>query len=220
MPVERPVEPTLVQHVEAVRDELRAEQQALEALPLKNAQLREQREQLERRKQELRGEIEALRQGLPASPPRLPEVLSPPFTVKARPGLRGPLLNLLFFMCLVAAVTLVPHGLQAWRWVAAIWALLGLLVPWLFLAPPRWYFGPTAVRLGGFSWQPQSPRSSVSYREIEDVQVLVTHAQRRRGVGTVVLSCRGASKERWVILRHVPEPERLAEWIRSQLAKP
>jgi hypothetical protein len=62
-----------------------------------------------------------------------------------------------------------------------------------------------------------------TYADIQDVQVLVTPAQRRRGVGTVVLVRHLDNPEdpnSTVLIRNVPEPERLAEWIRSKQSGP
>jgi hypothetical protein len=212
MSAERPVEPSLVQHVEAVRDELRAEERALEGLPRENARLQAEIQRLEARKQELLGEQERLRQEQTVSAPRLPEVLSAPFDVKVQQGLRRPLLKLLFAGISAALLILLPQGLEAWPYVAPIWGLLVTIGLARRLAPPRWRFGPTSVRQAGVDLRKQT--QVVPYEQIREVALLVTPSQKRRGVGTLVITLRNSPPE--IMLRNVPEPERLAEWLLSQ----
>jgi len=209
---ERPVDPQLVQHVEAVRDELRAERRALEELPRENARLRSQLEQLKARKKELQGELEALQRGQPVSIPKLPEVLSAPFDVNVRRP-RGLLSKVMSAAIFAALFVVLPHGLEKWRYVPPLWGLLAAISLGVALFPHRLRFSKSAVTETGISLQKE--RLLVHYAEIHDVQVLVTPSQRRRGVGTLVISHGPVPSERRTLLRNVPEPERLAEWLRS-----
>lgn len=212
MAAERPVDPQLVQHVEAVRDELRAERRALEALPRENARLRSELEQLEARKKELQGELEALQRGQPVSIPKLPEVLSAPFDVNVRHP-RGMLSKVMFVAIFAALFVVLPHGLEKWRYVLPLWGLLAATSLAVTLFPHRLRFGESDVKETGISLQ--KDRLHVRYAEIYDVQVLVTPSQRRRGVGTLVIRYGFFPPEHQTLLRNVPDPERLAEWLRG-----
>lgn len=210
MSAERPVEPALVQRVEEVRDELLAEQRALEALPRERAQLQEQIARLELRRQELRGELEALRQEQPVKVPRLPEVLSAPFKVKVHRRLSRQLLNLLFVAACLPLMFVGREGLSAWPYVAWLWGIIAALGLTTILLPPRWRFEATSMKAVGVG----EPRARLLYTEAYDIQVLVTPSQKRLGVGTVVLKRQTTGT--LVLIRNVPEPERLAEWLRSK----
>ncbi len=177
MSAERPVEPSLVHRVEAVRDELRAEERALEGLPRENARLQARIQRLEARKQELHSEREALQRGQAVSAPRLPEVLSAPFDVKVQQGLRRPLLKLLFAGISAALFMLLPLGLEAWPYLIPIWGLLVAIALGRSLAPPRWRFGPTSVRQVGIDLRRQT--QVVHYERIREVSLVVTPSQKR-----------------------------------------
>jgi len=212
MPDERPVEPSLVQHVEAIRDELRVEERALAGMPHENARLQAEIQRLEARKQELLGERQRWQQEQTVSAPRLPEALSTPFDVKVQQGLRRPLLKLLFAGISAAVLFFLPHGLETWRYLVPIWGLLVIIALARSLAPPRWRFGPTSVKQVGVDLRKGT--QVVPYEQILKVSLLVTPSQKRRGVGTLVITLRTSPPD--IMMRNVPEPERLAEWLSSQ----
>lgn len=212
MPDERPIEPAIAQRMEEVRDELRTEQRALEPLPQEKARLQEQLDRLQARKQELQREVEALRAGPPVEQLRLPGTLTAPFKARVQRSLRDPLLALLSIAVFASTIVFTEGGPSFWRVAVAASGICAALLLVIALRPPRWRFAATHARLVGIAEQ----AGTVTYKEITDVQVLVTPSQRRRGVGTVVVTCQGNESPRQVLIRDVPEPDRLAEWLNSQ----
>ena len=213
MPDERPIEPAITQRVEEVRGELHTEQRALEPLPREKARLQEQLEQLQARKQDLQREVEALRKGPPVEHLQLPETLTAPFEVRVHRSLRGPSLALLSIAALASAIIFTEGGPGFWRMAVAAFGFCAALLLVIALMRPRWRFEATRAKLVGISDQ----GGAVTYKEIIDVQVLVTPSQQRLGVGTVVVTRQGAYEAtRQVLIRNVPEPDRLAEWLLSR----
>jgi hypothetical protein len=82
-----------------------------------------------------------------------------------------------------------------------------------WLAP--WRFETHGFEGGGR----QGPQRLVSYSDVLNVEVYVSASQRRRGVGTLVVTYKawpGTPGQQCVQLKNVPEPERLAAWLQAK----
>jgi hypothetical protein len=214
VPAERQSDREIIQAIEEVQDALRLEHRALGSLPRETARLRERSEQLQAEREALHGELEALRQGKPKRSPRLPEHLVPPFEVRAQVPPRRRLRE--------AVPSLIAVGLLLWTpWDRIFWpfAIVGLAMAMAMLlverssSRPRCRFEQTGIDLSS-----RDGRRSVSYTNVLDAEVYISLSQHQRGVGTVVVTHKplpGESEGTSITLKDVPEPERLAEWIRS-----
>jgi hypothetical protein len=214
---ERFVEPEVLQALEETREQLSAEQRALEALPRERNELLSRLEKLQEERTRVLAELEALKKG-PRKKPRLPERLEAPFelqpVVSSWPTLREVVPGLFLLVAL-----LVVGGTGDWFGMG----LATLLTLAMMVKPssdrkalcPRWHFGESVLteKMG------KKLELIVPYAKVLDVDVRISYSQHRRGVGTVVIRCKPGKDEREgqrLALKNVPEPERLAEWIRSK----
>jgi hypothetical protein len=215
---ERHEEPALLQALEQAQDALRTEQREQEPLSRENARLRARTEQLRAERNQLLRALEDPRPEQPPSASRRTEALVPPFTVQARMVPRQQVRGFLpapVMMLLMLAVTWNQDSL------ARVFNLFLLLVVGVaqgvrfWLKRPRWRFDEADFQGRGL----QGPWDPVLYSEVVDVEVHVSASQRRRGVGTVVVtysSWPGKPAEMNLQLKDVPEPERLAAWLRAK----
>ncbi len=210
MSPERFVEPAVVQALESTQEELGAEQRSLEPLRREQAALRERLGRLEAERERLRQDLEAFQRGLPASAPRLPASLMPPFEVHSRISWRRPLREALPSLILLG-VMVNAFGTRRLPFMLPLFLML-----LVFGARPlrkawrqrqRWRF----TEQGFEPWGPGAPPGeAVPYARVLGAEVLATPAQRRQGVGDVVVR---RHPEAPIRLKDVPEPERLAEWL-------
>lgn len=225
MPAERHADPEVTQALESVEASLHEEQSALGILPQEHAALQARLEQLQTERAQLRQELEDSRRGRPTHFPRLPEGLTAPFEVQPRThSARLLLRDLLPALTLVGCVLLMPWDYSKGWFVAGIF-LLGTLVTAGFmlvgwLRRPKWRFGETTIEMFG----KDAPPLPLPYSQVLDVEAHVTPSQRKRGVGNVVVVQDGPSlidiAVRRMTLKNVPEPERLAAWLRDRCSQP
>lgn len=218
MSAERYVDPEVTQALERLQTELRAEQRELQALPEENARLRERLERLQAERDQLRGALEAVKQGLPANLPRLPEVLTPSFEVRSRGPLRRQVRDVVSMLLVGVLLLTLPAVLELWP-SAFMYLFVVVLETWRHFKSwrdrPRWYFTESGIERGGR----EALQPDVAYARVLDAEAQASKPQRRRGVGTVRVKYRaqaGKPEEEVLVLQDVPEPERLAEWIRSK----
>jgi len=211
------MDPAIRQALAQTQEALRAEQRALEELPRERTWLRERLGQLEAEQGSLHHQLETLRQGQPREAPRLPDRL--PFEVRPRQG-RGRYFYWRRTLAVTLATGLLVHltrqsiaNLSAGLLPLLVVLLLVLLIKRSFKGPPSWFFTEHSI---GLPWSGlQRPR--LSYSEVLEAEAHVSAAQRHRGVGTVVVLCKPTREHpagKSFVLKNVPEPERLAEWIR------
>jgi hypothetical protein len=214
---ERFVDPEVSQAVEEIEDALKAERRALEPLPGENAELREKLQRLTAERDQLRDELERLRQGRPRGLPRLPEVLAPPLKILPHVSMRRRLREALPFLTPLGVLALFgKEQLGAWALI-----LLLAVVGWGVARVADVSRSRGSWRLGedGFEAFGEGEPVSVKYANITRVEVQVSGAQRRRGVGTVHVRCEEKGEERplkFLELKDVPEPERLAAWLQAK----
>jgi hypothetical protein len=209
-------EPTLEAALARARQALAAERDA-------RAEEGRVRARLEARRARLLEERERLRGEGPSRVPRLPADLAPPFEVRG-PRHRRPRLRLVLPVLAACAALLVTGRdespflqLGSHLFIGVLAAACGAIY---FFPGPRWRItaeglGPRSLR--SLFWPPE-----VDFRAVRAVEVSVTDAQRRLGVGTVLVLHRKwagapAPQERALTLTDVPEPERLAAWLRAQV---
>jgi hypothetical protein len=218
MSTERFVEPAVVEALESVQEELRAERRTLEALPREHAELQARLAKLQGERVQLLGELEALKKGRPGKAPRLPERLEPPFELRPVSSLQRVARDALPALILVVLMSGLAWG-QSPFMMGFFWIIM---LPWM-LKPaldrrskrPRWLFGGSGLEEHVEGVMPVV----VPYAEVLDVEVHTSFRQHRRGVGSVVIRCKpksGGWQGQSLTLKDVPEPERLAEWIRSK----
>jgi hypothetical protein len=216
---ERSVDPALSQALDSVRDAVRAEEKALKAFPLEHAKLQRRHARLQAEREKLVEELEALRRGQPPNTPRLPKELVPPFRVHSQGTLRRALHKRLGLV--IPVVVGVGMG---WLTATALSrfllttllclgvAGLGLMAWW---ARRHWMLGERFIE----SHLPFGPPLPVSYTQVVDAVASATPEQRRLGIGAVVVKYRTRFKgdeEQELRLDDVPEPVRLADWIRER----
>lgn len=218
MSAERFVEPAVVQALESVQEELRAERRTLEALPRENAELQARLAKLQEERVQLLGELEALKKGRPGKAPRLPERMEPPFELRPVSSLQRVLRDVSPALIVLGLMSGLAWG-QAMLQLVVFWMVM---LPWM-LKPAlarrskrsRWLFGESGLEEHVEGVQPVV----VPYAEVLDVEVHTSFRQHRRGIGSVMIRCKLKSRggqEQSLTLKDVPEPERLAEWIRSK----
>jgi hypothetical protein len=211
------------QALEEVRDALRTERGSQEPMASQTAELRERAERLQAERDQLRGELERLRQGQPQHVPRLPEVLKAPFEVRPPITLRRRIREALPLLMLLA----LPVALM--RDNKITWSLLVLLAAGMFLVQvltvwrvrPRWRFTEAGIEVP----ETEVPGGLVSYTDLLAVEAYSSKGQRLRGVGSVGVKYRAyhagvAVEEKLLTLKDVPEPERLAEWLEAKRSGP
>ncbi|WP_395812513.1 PH domain-containing protein [Archangium minus] len=221
MPAERQVEPAILQALDEVQDALRTEQRAQGPLSGENARLRARLEQLQAERVWLRLVLEELaKEKTSSAPPRLAETLEPPFEVQGQALLRRRLSGFLSSP-LFAALILAWEWDRGPRFRMFLGGVLLLVVAvqcvrLFWNGELRWSF--KAARFEGGGWL--GKRLHVNYSDVVDVQVHVSPSQQRRGVGTVVVTYRPREQDMpsdmCVLLKDVPEPERLAAWLRAE----
>jgi hypothetical protein len=212
---ERYVDPAVGQALEEVRDALRAERSSQEPQASQNAELRERAGRLEAERDQLRGELERLREGRPGRVPRLPEVLQVPFEVRPVVMLRRQVREALpMLMLVVLALSIV--GRKSGSGVAIIvfagvMLLVQLLMQWK--GRSRWRF----VEAGIEAKESEVQGGLVRYTDVLQVEAYSSRGQRLRGVGSVGVTFKAVTGEEKVLtLKDVPEPERLAQWLESK----
>ncbi|WP_224362422.1 hypothetical protein [Hyalangium versicolor] len=214
---ERFIEPAVAQALESTRDELRVAQQALGALPRERAELRGRLKELQAEREKLLGELEGMKKG-PRKPPRLPGRLTTPFELRpwfSRQRIDREVVPILLLIGTSVALARRERVLEAgfFTLILVLWMLNPVVERWR--RRPRWHFGERALEenVEGV------PPVFIAYADVLDAEVRVSYSQHRRGLGSVVVRCkpkRGEARGQSLTLRDVPEPERLAEWIRSK----
>jgi hypothetical protein len=217
MSAERFVDPEVTQAVEEIEDALRTERRALGPLPGENAELREKIERLTTERDQLRSDLEGLRQGRAKGLPRLPEALAPPLRVVPYVPMRRRLREALPLLTPLGVLVLFGRGqLGAWVLILALVAVAWVVARVVDVSRSRPWWG---LKEDGFEAGGKGETSFVRYSEISSVEVQVTASQRRRGVGTVHVKCELKGEERplkFLTLKDVPEPERLAAWLQAK----
>lgn len=220
MPAERDVEPDILQALEESQDALRAVQRTQGPLTQENARLRTRLEQLQAERDRLRLTLEGLRRERDPNAPRLPESLETPFEVRGQALTRR---RVRWFL----PVPLFALLMLIWEWnqgpiyraflsgvLLLVVVVQGVMLAWR--GEPLWRFEASSFEGGGR----EGTRGLVYYSDVVDVQVHVSPSQRRRGVGTVVVTRRlpwqATTGETCLLLKDVPEPERLAAWLRAK----
>jgi hypothetical protein len=215
---ERQADPEVLQALQEVQQALRQEQLALGSLPREHAELSARLEQLQLEREQLHRELEALRQGRPSHFPRLLETLTPPFEVRSLTHTwRRLLRDLMPAVMLASYLLFLPMNTRT-RLYAGLILLGALVLGGAVLASwrrrPKWRFGEQA--LSAPSGAPAA--RLVPYAKVLGVEARISPSQHKRGVGDVVVKCAPASwelAERTLTLKNVPEPERLARWLRD-----
>lgn len=215
MASERYVDPAVGQALEEAREALRTEQASQGTLASQNAQLRERAQRLEAERAQLRGELERLRQGQVGPMPRLPEVLATPFEVRPLVRLRRHAREALPMLLLVVlAVLSIRSGtLKAWVLFGAsvVFMLVQLLIYWNGRLP--WRFEEEGIK----ARESEVPGNLLRYRDILGVEAYSSNRQRMRGLGSVTVRFMATTgQEKQLLLKDVPEPERLAEWLEAR----
>jgi hypothetical protein len=212
---ERYVDPAVGQALEEARESLRAERRTQEPLSSQNAELRERAERLQAERDQLRGELEHLRQGRTGRVPRLPEVLTPPFEVRPPVPLRRQVREALPMLLLLMFPLSLAWKKKATAPVILLFFLLmigaQLLMHWRGRA--RWRFTPDGIE----AKEPEVQGGLVRYTDVLRAEAYSSRGQRLRGVGSVGVTYKALmGEEKLLTLKEVPEPERLAEWIQSK----
>jgi hypothetical protein len=210
---ERQSDPAITQALEEVQEALHREHRALESLPREIATLRARSEQLQAERKALHGELEALEQGKPERRPRLPERLEPPFELRSQVSLRRRLREAVPVMMMVGLLIWMPSDR-----IFLPFAIVGLAAAMVGVFVERSRRPRCRVEPAGLKVSTHRGWRSVSFTDVLDAEVHVSVSQRRRGVGTVLVlhkAMLGDAENQPLTLKDVPEPERLAEWIRS-----
>lgn len=215
MASERYVDPAVGQALEEAREALRTEQASQGSLGSQNAQLRERAQRLEAERAQLRGELERLRQGRIGPMPRLPEVLATPFEVRPPVRLRRHAREALPLLLLVAlAVLPLRSGTgKAWLFLGfgVVFMMVQLLIYWHGRQP--WRFEEEGIK----ARESQVPGNLLRYRDILGVEAYSSNRQRMQGLGNVTVRFMATTgQEKQLLLKDVPEPERLAEWLEAR----
>ncbi len=212
---ERPVDPAISQALEEVQQRLRTEQLALAAQPLERARLREELRLLQAERDSIHQQLEALQRGLSQRASWSPTSMS--FEVRPRTGPYSHWRRPLALLLVMAAVTDLRLATGDNPWMPFILTLqlltaLAVLLVWSSGPSAAWSFTERAINIPG---EPLP----VPYTDVLKVEARSTDAQRRHGIGTVIVTCMRTQKQPAVkvhILENASEPERLAEWIRSK----
>jgi hypothetical protein len=215
MSTERHVDPEVLQALDSVYEELRTEELALQGMPAENERLRGRLERLQQGRSERR---KILRLGQSGAEPHLPQELEIPF--HARTSFSGTrrqrdVLCLLVLGAIVLSLGWNRPGVVMLLCVLGVASVVRLLMAWR--QNQAWFFLEQGIESLD-TWNNKKPAILVRYSQVVDAEARVTPAQRRRGVGTVVVKYRPAQggAELSMTLENAPEPERLVKWIRSR----
>lgn len=213
---ERFIDPEVSQAVEEAEAALQAERRALGPLPGQNAELREKLQRLTAERDRLRGELEQMRQGRSRGLPRLPEVLTPPLKILPQVPVRRRLREALPFLTPVGILVLFRAQLDGWALI-----ILLAVVAWgvARVADVSRSRGGWLLKEDGVESFGEGAPVLVKYADMTRVEVQVSRSQHRRGVGTVHVRCEEKGEERplkFLELKDVPEPERLAAWLQAK----
>jgi membrane protein YdbS with pleckstrin-like domain len=218
MAPERFADPEVTQALEELEDTLRTERRALGPLLGENVRLQAKLERLKARRDQLQEELQGLRTGRARNHPRLPEVLVPPFKVRPAVPVRRQLRMALPSLALLVVLFLILEGQShVGQRIFVLFAGIFVLLRFFGFVKGRswWNFSKVGIRGGG----KEADEAQVPYSRIIRVKVEATPSQRRRGVGTVQVTYEeqpGEGMERTLTLKDVPEPERLASWLREK----
>jgi len=212
---ERYVDPAVGQALEEVRDALRSERSSQEPLASQTVELRQRADRLQAERDQLKGELEHLREGRPPHVPRLPEVLKAPFDVRPPLTLRRRVRDVLpLLITLTLPLTLLWDRKGSWVLLlvfVAMMALSQVLTLWKWRA--RWRFTETGIEAQAHEVQ----GGHVRYTDVSRVAAYSSKNQRLRGVGSIAVTYRAVpGEEKLLMLKDVPEPERLAEWLEAK----
>jgi hypothetical protein len=207
MPTERPQDPELLQALAEAKARVQEERAAQDGLARERARLQARVKALEAQRNRLHREMGYPGRTPPRRVPRLPARLEPPFTVHMASRRR------------VALTEAFPWGVATGFIFSAfdvLWAGALTLVMGVALGVREWnrssYWKFTETRLE----EHPDYLDAVRYVDVREARVHATVAQRRHGIGDVVVKHGTASDPRELTLWDVPEPERLAEWLRSK----
>jgi membrane protein YdbS with pleckstrin-like domain len=214
-------EPAVLHALEEVRDALRTEEGAQEPLSRENARLRARVEQLQSERDQLLRAAEGPGEEPSSRAPRLPEALVPPFDLHAQDFPRRKLLRWFLPAPVVVVIMLAvtwDQGHVARVFNLALFLMVlgvqgGLL--WWSKRRPQWHFDVFA-----FEGKVERLSHTVGYANVRSVEVYSSPSQRRRGLGTLVVTyytaVSGTLGEQCMQMKDVPEPERLAAWLRAK----
>jgi DNA-binding transcriptional MerR regulator len=214
---ERHADPEVGQALEQVREALRTERNSQEPLSSQNAELRERAGRLERERDQLRGELERLRQERPARAPRLPEVLTPPFevgpSVSPRRQVREAMPMFLVMLLALSVVWRKSASSLVLLLCALVLVVVQVLIYWA--GRVRWRFTQDGIQVE--TKELEVPGGFLRYTDVLKVEAYSSRGQRLRGVGSVGMAYKAVTgEERLLTLKDVPEPERLAEWLQAK----
>jgi hypothetical protein len=214
---ERYVDPAVGQALEQAREALSTERSTQEQLAGERVELQGKAERLQAERDQLRAELERLREGRPGRVPRLPE-LRLPFEVRPPVPFRRRVRDALP----VLMVLVLPFAV-VWSKKLSDVAMLGfvlLMILSQFLTlrhgRSRWRFS----ELGIEATQQEVQGALVRYTDVVGVEAYSSKSQRLWGVGSVGVTYQAVSGEQKLLtLKDVPEPDRLAEWLRLKCPK-
>ncbi|MFP2897231.1 PH domain-containing protein [Corallococcus sp. 4LFB] len=211
MSAEHAVDPDIAQALDAVQRALREEQAAL---PAGFASLQARVEQLQAEQDRLTRELEAATR----APSRRPDVLAAPFEVESKPYTpRRVVREFLPWVMMASTLLFMPWDGKG-RLAAGAFSLGFVVLAVILYASwrkrPVWRFTDTGIEARGEgAWT-----SVLVYSRVRDADAHATHPQRGQGLGTLVVTCAPEApgmESKPLLLKNVPEPERLAAWIRS-----
>lgn len=215
------MDPAIVQALEETQEALREEQRALGELPDENVRLRERLGQLQTERDSLHHQLELLRKGQLEGAPRLPDAL--PFEVRPLEEKgryfywRRALAVMLTLLLLVELTPRLGDVLSIALLPVLLSLLLVLMAKRAWDGPASWLFTEDLVDARG-----GGQRLRLPYSNVLEAEAHVSASQRHRGVGTVLILCKPTQEHpagNTLVLRNVPEPERLAEFLRWKRAQ-
>lgn len=202
MVTERPEDSELLQFLDETRKRVQEEQAALDALSRERDRLRALRAERDR----LLGELEGVAR---------PEDFSLPFELPAGPRALSALLVARFWLFAAAFAFIYSYGLVVFLPMG-----LALLTFGLLEAGKRWREFPV-VRFTetALEWREEHASSEPTvllYADVLDARGRITTPWRQRKRGNVVVEYGREDSPQALELSYVPEPVRLAAWIRAK----